>query len=1023
MSPEQQLIQQISHTVSGDHLDNRPLLEDYSDQFAELCRSINERLNRCNEYLNKGRRSEAVYELHSAPDLLELVSACSGEWLKKWKNVCLDLELTMFDAFDQAIVERLRKECVSEQELEPLLKEYRRCVYQGDHARCVELLRKIREKDPGNPSWIENLRPLEEAFLPSWIERAERGLLAKDLQDLKIVFQELNHPQRVVPVPEDLMKQLRRALLSERAVDLKTDGEMLLASVRKAMEAEDLEELGKLWEKSKALEEDEAFMNRPEAWEKILADSRVFAEKLTLRREKQGEYDQAVSRLKDKLMDGKTSMIELRHEYERLEAWGMPIPELLVKQVNETLAQRRADGRRRAMFISLSIVSVIVVLALVGGFVFYRYSVSARRGGYLAKAEQYFQNSQLDELEALLGEIQLEDSEYYGASELVGIREGLEQARRKQEVNRRSYAAFKATLEDIRKDDYRGDANAIRRVLEDAKAIAPDSEEKAYLVRWQNEWLKQSSVREEEMNVRYRPRLNGIQTALDGIKQASGEGLSAELSALEDVEREFGKLDSSQIAMCSETLQSQHSKLRSALTVRLSDVRRRQAEWTAQQEAEQRARRLQDVRLRKLRQDIRGALPNLARYETLLKEFIEKGVGAPELSDYQAVLGQLESYRGVLSLQGAFSSEQIMDSDTGKAVERLLSEESPASRSIWRGDLERVRRLHKMNQDMQRKSSTLIDLRKSRMYVMRIRRHGASEWTYLYGERPFQSQVKDGITYYWGNAFWAGDHESRSILTPTATINGGTNFDSTMYEVNLSRVRDDNLAPHIRLMRRLVSEAMRSQDVVLYLLDELDALRQDKELDPVQAVVIFKRFVNMLAMYGAEELPESKEWAELANAIDTDIPWQRGTHPKTLEVRGKIAAFWKEIPLLAPYRRRLEWNRRLLAAVLRTELRIIGSVHPEGEGKKVYVPCERGTEFWVFTPTGQGALSSFTVLDGEGGVLSIDALGKAGVGVPMFGPMPGRELLSIVDLLKAEDKELVKGIVYPQAWPGNCLVR
>ena len=45
------------------------------------------------------------------------------------------------------------------------------------------------------------------------------------LQRLKVIFNELNHPFRVVPAPESLMKRLRVALMSERSGDLKEDGE------------------------------------------------------------------------------------------------------------------------------------------------------------------------------------------------------------------------------------------------------------------------------------------------------------------------------------------------------------------------------------------------------------------------------------------------------------------------------------------------------------------------------------------------------------------------------------------------------------------------------------------------------------------------------------------------------------------------------------------------------------------------------------------------------------------------------
>ena len=46
MTPEQQLIQQICQLIESGQIDRNPLVEDYAEQFAELCRLANERLLR-----------------------------------------------------------------------------------------------------------------------------------------------------------------------------------------------------------------------------------------------------------------------------------------------------------------------------------------------------------------------------------------------------------------------------------------------------------------------------------------------------------------------------------------------------------------------------------------------------------------------------------------------------------------------------------------------------------------------------------------------------------------------------------------------------------------------------------------------------------------------------------------------------------------------------------------------------------------------------------------------------------------
>lgn len=1022
MSPEHQLVQQISQLLASGQLENHALLEDYAEQFAELCRSANERLLRCADYLDKGRRSEAVYEAHLAPDLLELSVLLASDGLKKWHNVCIDMELAQYQPLDNAIVERLRGACAQEEGLEPLLKEYRRCVYQSDHARCVELLRKIREKDPENPSWVENLRPLEEASLDSWLARAEQGLARTDLADLKIVFTELNHPMRVVKAPDELMVRLRRALLSERAVDLQAEAVELVAKIREAMKDEKVEALPALWANCEKLEADEAFLHRPADWESVQAESRELAEKVAQKRSRQKEFDQAVSHLKDMLMDSRTDLIELRHEYERLAAWELPMPKLLVRQINEVLAQRRAVHRRRTMIIGLSVGAVVVLAAVIGFILFRRHEVEARRSSLLSKAEQFERNGDVEELKVLMESIREEDAVLYQAPELVTMRDNMDKAQRRQEENDRRYKTAKATLEGIRAGGYRGDRDTIRRTLEDAEAVVPGVEEKAYLERWKSEWAVYAADREAQADRQLTPQLNGLQTALDHIGQETGAAIAAELQALEKVQEDFARLDGELVSLSSVGVQDRQAKMRSIIQARINDAKKRQAAWQEQVKADEEAQAEMTRRLGKLRYDLPAALPDLDQYGKLLEEFVAKGEGAPELPYYQALLRRLNDYRGVVALQRVELGGSLTGRETQQKVTELLAEGSLAASSVWRADLERLERRLKANEAMKRKVSGLMNLRKDVMYVLKYRRHGEQEWHRLYSERQFQTQLKDGVTYYWGSAFWASSNESRAVMTQTAEINGGMNFTSRDFEVDYSRLKEDNLAAHVKTLRRLVSEGARSEDVAMFILEEMQKMRGDSELDPVQAVLIFKKFVNVLAAYCLEELPECREWAALANAVQTDIPWQCATHPQTVDAWSKIARFWEKIPDLTPYWRRLDYSRRLQAAVLGSGVRCVGSVQLDAQGQLCYMPRERADELWVYQPAGNGALAQFKTLEQVNGVPDPQQLkALCTIGVPVFAPQMGREVGGVVRELAMEEPEVFRKVKMPQALPVNLV--
>ena len=1022
MTPEYQLIQQISQLVENSQLDNRALLEEYAVQFSELCRQANDRLMRCNDYLDKGRRSEAVYEAHLPPDLLQLSSTLeSFTGLNRWKNICQDLELEVFQPLNNTIISRLREASGSEAELEPLLKEYRRCVYQSDHAQCVVLLRRIRERDPQNPSWIENLRPLEEEFLPTWIERAEKGLAEMDMAELKAVFKELNHPMRVVKAPDELMARLRKALLSERAVDLRADAKRLMIQLKEAMEEEDISQMESLWAKCAALEADEAFIDRPAGWDKVIADSHELADELERRKQKEGEFKQAVSRLKDMLMENTASALELRHEYERLQSMGMPIPEMLTRQVREVLEQKQAAKRRRATVIGMSVASAVVVCAVLALVAVHLIRRNERRNEWRAQAELFAGKGASVELETLMEEVKENDSDLYASPEFVGYRNDMAEKKRVQEKKESEFLAIKATLEKIRKNDYRGESASILRMLDDAAAVATGDEQKEYVSRWKNDWSRFTSASEQEADDKLTPVLNGIMASLAGVKTASEDRIADELKALESVRKDFDqKLKPEAIQACSQEVRTRCEQLRSAIEARVADATTRSNAWQKELQRRKEEQEQLDSRLATLRKDIAAALPDMERYQALLKRFVDEGAKAREASDYRLLLSQFADYRGVLSIQ----TLNVDDTPVGKEImaqaQKLLAADNPAASSVWRSDLERLVALNRMNTELQRKVGTLLNLREGNVYVFKCRRYGDEQWSYFYGERPFQSQQKDGVVYYWGTIQWASPQESRTTPMTLAEWNGGNNITSADFEVIYSRVKEDNLAEHVKVMRRLVAEAMRNADVPSYVLSELQKLRGNSELDPVQGMLIVKKFMTLMASYCGDELPECREWAAQAKDIDTNIPWQNSSHPKTVLARQKIAAFWRGIPDLEPFSARLQWNRRLLAAVLGARLRCVGSVQLSADGRKVFIPRSRGTEYWLFLPGGQGSLPGFKLLHvDEKGNVNQDELTACTTGCPIFSASQGREVKTLWRRFAEENPERLKSLVRPQALPVN----
>ena len=313
MIPEQQLVQQIVDLIHSDQVERNPVLEEFAEQYAELCFDVVGRLQRCVEYLDRGMRSEAVHEATSAPSLLGLVEVIQFDEVRKWGNIVTDLDLAPFPSVPMDIVERLRRECLTEESLAPLLKEYRRCVYQGDQDQCIRLLRELRERDPDNPSWAENLRPLEQDQLPRLLRKAEKALGAGDLRVLRGLLDEMVHPQRLVPIPGEIVTPVKDALMADRRLEAGAQGASLAAGMSQALDEGNMPSLKELLQRWEALCSDDAF--RPTTtMTRVAEDARLAHAQAVDKQQAEEALATAISEMRELLAQRRvTSAVLRRH--------------------------------------------------------------------------------------------------------------------------------------------------------------------------------------------------------------------------------------------------------------------------------------------------------------------------------------------------------------------------------------------------------------------------------------------------------------------------------------------------------------------------------------------------------------------------------------------------------------------------------------------------------------------------------------------------------------------------------------
>lgn len=1016
MTPEQNLIQQIIRVLENNQLDNNLLLEDYAAQYAELCTQVNSRLQRCAEYLAKGLLTEAVYEARTAPDLLELVQLVQFELAKKWRNVCIDLELPHAPLLHTEVIEPLRQACTKEQELAPLLKEFRSLIYQGLHRPAIRVLRKIRALDPENSSWATNLQTFEEEELPEWLQRAETALHKMDLPALREVSEELNHPYRVVPAPPELLQRLRRALLTEQAETFQAEAGNLVQRLDEAVAQNRGENVQALLDRANAMEQQEAFFLRPEGWGTQLQKARTWLEKFQAEQQQQQAYQQQLTAMQDMLIQGNCPEIELRHAWERLLEWQRPVPELLRQQVEELFAalhQRRLlQGRRVMQIVSVTLL-LLLLAGLAGGFWVWQ---RGRQQAILADLERDFQAADFVSLESKLEALHNHHPGFSRDMRVQAIRQKLSAALSEQDEHARMVKKYLSDLEEIRAQDYDCSDAQIEALLAAAGELRLSSQEKSQFENWRSRWQAWKNSRQREHNQAAERVIQQISSARASQRNAPFADWAAEEMNIQALRRLLQSLEP-RLAAISEENRLALDKSRTLLDEWQRDLEQRRAE-SAQQQQAQKDREAQNA---KITAEIYQSVPDLTLYQSKLLALQELS-GGEIPHRFRLALEHFQSQSRALALQD-FSMRQFPGTpEQEKNLRLLLAEDGPALGSVWEGDLQRcLRYLDNVKKARTAVQSLFLEQEEMHLvYFLEYKKKDETEWRRLYIPQMLSSRVdidRNGkeSTLYWGNVYFAetpGDVPELMHSSKAFAPNGLTTAD---YDIRTARKFQDSLCPQGKFLSNLILSVKDQAELEVFILQSLQLLQTEaRDIELVPRTWLQKRLLNILADCFPQDVPESQEWSARINALSTDVPWMNPEHPRTAAAASDIRRAGRLYPDLQPVIARLQAGRQLLANALSRRLACVGVLRPDQQGRLQMTRNVPGQgELWVLTTRSAHTPPAWYILSSDGRTAQPEVMVNCYDGQLLFTPRA--DSLPKVKLPAGDSASL-----RPLSWPVNA---
>ena len=364
MQAYQQYIDDILGAVYSPETADPDFLRDSAAMYAEACAEVNDRLRRVGRLLHRGLRSEAIQIAEEEPNLLDMVAMLDFSELPTWREMLVQWEMAEPPQLLIDLAADLNKAYADQQPLESLLKQHRTlALARAPLTSRIYTLRQIRDADAGNEMWGADLGLMERARLKQIGAEAEGAQRTRDVATLVRLSDELRAKGWTVERPKALMETVEKFHSQVAAAAARRTLEQLDYELNDAYMAFDVAKARKLrerWLEAAATAgltaEDELSLRAVPALDWLAEQDRQDAGKR--------QFQLATAQLQQALDDGAKSG-ELERLYRAATLFDEPLPELLQRRVEQTLAAEGITTRRKRRLLVAGISAILALM--IGG--------------------------------------------------------------------------------------------------------------------------------------------------------------------------------------------------------------------------------------------------------------------------------------------------------------------------------------------------------------------------------------------------------------------------------------------------------------------------------------------------------------------------------------------------------------------------------------------------------------------------------------------------------------------------------
>ncbi|MCC7377420.1 MAG: hypothetical protein IT581_22355 [Verrucomicrobiales bacterium] len=345
-----------------------------AEEYAEACRTVNRRLLQCASMINAGDPHQALQLAEVPPPLLDLVTQLSFKRCEEWRTRCQNLRLPVAEALDGKSIRLLN--ATYNQGIrpdDPLYREYRVAMMQGDEAKALEHLEHILRTNPGDKNAALEKQRLLWKGMDGWLRGLREVVDAGNVKAVATLVKQAKDKGLSVPPTQETWR-MAHALLCRRDIaklrqfrqDDDWDGALELVSTIRAVCREftieiNPDRLAEVDEAERWARHQVATVERGKESQKLQRELLALLERHEEDREDEMPYPGAEKARRVDALWRRLSGVALTIPEEVRESHGR-----FVEEMNARRGAKRARNRRQFVALITLIIATLLVLGGIG---------------------------------------------------------------------------------------------------------------------------------------------------------------------------------------------------------------------------------------------------------------------------------------------------------------------------------------------------------------------------------------------------------------------------------------------------------------------------------------------------------------------------------------------------------------------------------------------------------------------------------------------------------------------------------